>query len=434
MHNGSHSKSIVPGGWHWFFLAVTLLGYATLNRGFAYIGWYPVFVGEGVLLFYLLSLNHPRLLPIFLGTSIGKVWVIFFLYNFIIFLFSLRINSDEAIRNSVYWVYSIFLYFGFIWGRRLALITYGVRDFERMLVFFSLANLIYLLAFPFREGLREATSFLYSGVALIGYYSTYHASSVPLAFYILFYARYNERLGWRQSILYHVGMIGVFLILILTEARASFLEFFILLLLMLLMFRRVFEKIAWRLLVAGCLAVTIVLATGTSFEGSRGKTSTVIISIFSENIDNETLTGTRQHRLEMWEDVLGRATSSLETSIFGLGFSELLVDRATGIDTVLRYPHNSYVSVIGFTGFLGLGWFLLLQITLIKYAWNQRKNDLQSTLVKWYPFLSIGFSVGTFFGTAFEAPFHSFIYYLLSGIMTGIVYTKTRLLTKGDIV
>ncbi|MDS4027977.1 MAG: hypothetical protein RKO25_13460 [Candidatus Contendobacter sp.] len=89
MHNylNRHSKSIVPGGWHWLFLAVALFGYATLNRGFAYIGWYPVFIGEGLLLFYLLSLNHIKLLPIFLGTSVGKIWVIFFFYNFIIFFF-----------------------------------------------------------------------------------------------------------------------------------------------------------------------------------------------------------------------------------------------------------------------------------------------------------------------------------------------------------
>lgn len=433
MRNYSHSKSIVPGGWHWFFLAVILFGYATLNRGFAYIGWYPVFVGEVVLLFYLLTLNHPRLLPLFLGTSVGKVWVIFFLYNFIIFLFSLRINPDEAIRNSVYWVYSIFLYFGFIWGRHLVLITGGVRNFERMLLFVALANLIYLLLFPLREVLRDATAFLYSGTALVGYYSTYHASSVPLIFYILFYAKYNQQSGWKQSALYNISIIGMFLILILTEARASFLEFFISMLLMLTMFRSVFEKIAWRILVAGWVAVIIVLAFDVSYEGSRGKTSVVVASIFSESTDDESLRGTRQHRLQMWENVLGRATSTLETSIFGLGFSELLIDRATGIDTILRYPHNSYVSVIGFTGLMGLVWFLLLQVILIKYAWNYGKTGLQSALVKWYPFLPIGMSIGAFFGTAFEAPFHSFIYYLLSGLMTGIVYAEKNLLKKGGI-
>ncbi|MDS4027978.1 MAG: O-antigen ligase family protein [Candidatus Contendobacter sp.] len=279
--------------------------------------------------------------------------------------------------------------------------------------------------------MKGPTSFLYANTALIGYYSTYHASSVPFSFYIFFYAKYNQRIGLTQSILYYIGIIGIFMTLIITQARASFLEFAALILLMHLMFRKIFIRVVWRILAAGCLAITIVLAIGSSFEGARGKInidffSTAIISIFSENVGDDSLQGSRGHRLDMWKNVLDRSMLTLETSIFGLGFSELLIDRPTGEGTVLRYPHNTYVSIIGFTGFFGLCLFLFLQIILTLYIVYQKKTDLQSALVIWYPFLPLGMSIGASFGTVFEAPFHSFIYYLLSGIAVGIVYAGKK--------
>ena len=74
----------IPGGRRWALLLIGIFGYVTLNRGFAYIGVYPIFWGELCLIFYLLTTRHSIALPRFLNTLAGKLLLVFLIYSFLL--------------------------------------------------------------------------------------------------------------------------------------------------------------------------------------------------------------------------------------------------------------------------------------------------------------------------------------------------------------
>src|SRR5580698_3614750 len=178
-------KNNVPVGKVWFPLLFGLFGYAVLNKGFAYIGYYPFFIGEFILFFYLLILPHRTLLPAFLRTTAGKIWFWFFVYNFLLFLVSATRDLNESIRNSIYWVYSIFFYIGFSYGGKL-IRTKNIKGFEKLLTWISIISIFYNSLYPIRDYLQETTSFLYSGESLLGNSTTEHALLTGFIFYLLF--------------------------------------------------------------------------------------------------------------------------------------------------------------------------------------------------------------------------------------------------------
>ncbi|MCC6161685.1 MAG: O-antigen ligase family protein [Nitrosomonas sp.] len=415
-------RTLTPGGNIWLLLLICLFGYATLNRGFAYIGHYPFFIGEFTLILYFLVLNNRKNLPRFLATLAGKIWSIFFVYSILVFAFSASNNLNESIRNSVFWVYTIFFYIGYCYGDCLVR-RQELDRFNNVILLCAKASVIYFVLFPLRVELMNLTTFLHGGTtALIGYYSTLHALSLGFVFFFLFYKHAHLNTVWVA--------VGLAMIVGSSQARASMLATMLIILYLIFVYRRVavIKNLA-KLLTLVFVAILIFSASGISIEGQRGAVSAdffinAIESIFFGS-DIESLDGSRTDRLLWWLDVINRTISTIPSLFFGMGFDTILVDRATGEDTIIRYPHNSFVAVFGFTGVVGLILYLVLVGHVLWRIFRSARNVASAPLLNWYPVFAIGYFVAAFFSTVFEAPFHSFVFWVISGVAY-CVATKSR--------
>jgi O-antigen ligase len=110
--------------------------------------------------------------------------------------------------------------------------------------------------------------------------------------------------------------------------------------------------------------------------------------------------------------------------MFGLGFDEILNDRMDTPLTIIRYPHNSFLSVFGFTGIVGLVLYLSLVGVIFLKIYKSLRFGNEIPLLRWYPLFAIGYFVSAFFSTVFEAPFHSYVFWVLSGIFYRIAIHK----------
>jgi len=401
-----------PGGVYWLPILIGILGYSTLNRGFAYIGVYPVFWAEVCLFWYAFTLKHNKALPRFCSTPAGYAWLLFFLYSAAIFAISASREYSEAIRNSVLWWYTIYFYLGFVFGG--AILRRGeAAQWQRFLVSCAKCVIIYFVLFPWRMELRALTPWLHGGeVSLIGYYSSLHALALGLVFLLLFQS------GSRANTVFFV--VGFACVIAISQARAAMLAAALMGILVLLGRSSNVRKRLWYALLATTLVGITYSLSGFTVEGQKGSVSIDTIGGAAASIfvvsDNASLDGSRTDRLEMWRDVLGRTFVDIETAVFGMGLDEILVDRATGPGFILRYPHNSFVSVIGLLGLIGFT--LLLRILGLVFKAVRRAVTLgsESTLLRWYPVFALGFLVCAFFGTVLVAPFHSFVFWILTGV------------------
>jgi hypothetical protein len=412
----------VPGGSHWLLLLSCFIGYATLNRGFAYIGVYPFFIGEFALLFYLLSIRHLQLLPRFLSSPAGMTWAIFLSYNLVLFLISAQTNLEESLRHSIFWVYSIFFYIGYAYGTCLALRN-QVERFQSFMLWCSKATVVYFALFPFKDSLRVLTGFLYNDTALVGYYSTLHAIALGLVLFFLFDRRVALREVWVA--------IGLILIIGISQARASMLAMFFITLYMVAFSSTAALKRSAVKTVAVIAFLALLFSLGEiGLSGERGEMSSDFFGKAIESIffgsDVDTLDGSRRDRLLWWADVIGRTTNTLGTTFFGMGYDVILLDRASTENTIIRFPHNSFLSVFGFSGATGLLLYLALVSLVIHKIFRASRRSDAFALIRWYPIFSIGYFVSAFFSTVFEAPFHSYVFWVISGVVYGIVSSNGR--------
>lgn len=406
-------SSNIPGGLYWLPILIGMLGYCTLNRGFAYIGIYPVFFAEMCLFWYAATIKHHRTGRKFLATPAGFNWLLLFLYSSVLFVVSAYRDPGESIRNSIIWFYTIFFYLGFVFGGAIV----RRRDEEKLfrwLLLCAKCVVVYYLLFPFRVELQGMTAWLQSGtVSLFGYYSTLHATALGLVFLFLFTGQ--SRFGTLAFV------VGLAFIVAISQARASMLA-------VVLMGAYVIgsghvearARLGYAMIAAVSLGV-LYSFSGLTFEGQRGVVTLdfferAVSSIFFGS-DMDSLAGSRTDRLLWWKDVLSRTFENKDTAAFGIGLDTILVNRATSAEGIIRYPHNSFVSVFGFLGSVGA----LLYIPLIGQVYLKVRKALRvgssDVLLRWYPVFLIGFLVSAFFSTVLESPFHSFFFWVLSGIV-----------------
>ena len=89
-------------------MGVLLLGYAFLDKGFAYLGYAPVYVGELVFAMGLFVLLLGGLSSAFLRSPITWAILAYCAWGALITLPDVGVTGLQALRNSVVWTYSAF--------------------------------------------------------------------------------------------------------------------------------------------------------------------------------------------------------------------------------------------------------------------------------------------------------------------------------------
>src|SRR5579872_3137308 len=116
--------------------------------------------------------------------------------------------------------------------------------------------------------------------------------------------------------------------------------------------------------------------------------------------------------LAIWQSVnQGRANS-----LFGFGYGYALGDLVPYLEgQFIQTPHNVFLYALGYTGWIGVLLFALLQGELARLLWKTyRKTSQPCGIVLWAAMLSYAM-----FTAFFEAPYGAIPFYLLAGVWVG---------------
>ena len=136
-------------------------------------------------------------------------------------------------------------------------------------------------------------------------------------------------------------------------------------------------------------------------------------SVISKEISNsaEVQTSSITWRLVLWETTLNSVTKDTSTLLFGIGFDKS-IPKYFGLD--LDYynidtAHNSYISLIAWSGLFGLFIFFIISYLLIK-----RSNYEQSSTFK--ILFATAFLLAGIMDQTFETPSNSILFWCILGI------------------
>ncbi len=128
--------------------------------------------------------------------------------------------------------------------------------------------------------------------------------------------------------------------------------------------------------------------------------------------------GTAEWRERWWHAIWVSAHSTPMLEAFGHGYGFDLFGlapedvRAGQEDWEVRTPHSVFYYALGYTGWVGVGLFGVLQFAILRLLWRSyRVSGQPAGLVFWV----IGMAMA-FFEASFETPFEAIPFYLLAGM------------------
>lgn len=144
-------------------------------------------------------------------------------------------------------------------------------------------------------------------------------------------------------------------------------------------------------------------------------------SIFSSEIDLSSgfggLSGTRDHRLEMWSAIVSKVFESPITTFFGFGYKGEVLDI---LQVSFRAPHNGFVTILYRGGLIGLFTYLffLFSLLYIFYSFVRSGINYKDKEVAFWAIILLGAFIGdASTGTIIDSPFTSFLFYAQMGIL-----------------
>ncbi len=418
------------GGWiasdNWEKVAVVLIvGYLCAARSFAYLGipWIRLFVGEITLaafLFFGPKTKHGRWLRVarhVLGLRrFERLLLLLLGYGAFEALRGIWLGypTFTAARDTAFNYYPLFLFLG-VWV--------GLRDrgfLRRVLRALAWWNgcygLAYVLFLNRLSWTMPGTSGAPSPVSVFG--QPYGSAVALLGLLAL-----EPRLGriWPLIALNALVMLWV-------QIRAEWVGFLV----GLLVFAWCTKRVK-RLAIAGAFLVVLVgvmvLAQidlpSPTLRGGRISAGSFIaraVAPFSPSLasdlappeDVAAFAGTTQWRLVWWASIWEEVHADASHALFGFGYGYPIGDLNPDIEpgAFIQTPHNAFFYALGFSGWIGVMLFGLLQIELLRLLWRSYKLTGQPFgLMCWTALLA-----GSMFQDFFEAPFGAIPFYLLVGV------------------
>jgi len=183
------------------------------------------------------------------------------------------------------------------------------------------------------------------------------------------------------------------------------------------------------------VASVLVVALLTSAVGLelKGRVGPVNLNFLEEHVESLSMkrgtpaVGTLYDREKWYSGVWERSQSSLQTLLLGVGFGQPLIHFRVvgGVD--VRQPHNTFLSVLGRLGLLGLIFWLIFHISVLTHfaqgIRNRRQADgLVCDLIPWL-FLFYMFSVMvTSVQPYLEFSYGAIPFYFIVGFAIGVIY------------
>jgi hypothetical protein len=404
---------------------IMILGYFLMGRSFAHFGIPPLrmFVGEIVLAAFLVfgpytggqprwpwvALDHPKL------RHFRRAYLLFFLFGIaqtVRGIFS-GYPSLNAMRDFSFNYYPLYFFLG-LWA--------GLQDksyLQKIVRLAAWVNGVYGILFivilsrlpwHYPSGFEAVDSF--NPVPLFGQPSF---SAVILLGLLSF--EKNLRRVWVPLVLNAFVLLGM---LIRAEWFAIALG---------LLMWAWYTKNVKRLTLCGGILVGILAVmyfANFTYEGPQTRGGTIsatdivgrVIAPLNPDLAKDYTSDVHQFgataawRTLFWAEIWTSVHENIIRSLFGYGYgfplNELLPDL---VDPSTRSPHNEFFFVLGYTGWIGIVIFALLQTRLARLLWATYKASGQPYgVIFWFTMLS--FSIFTPF---FETPYGAIPFFLVTG-------------------
>ena len=147
-----------------------------------------------------------------------------------------------------------------------------------------------------------------------------------------------------------------------------------------------------------------------NFTSIKNENSSSIISIKNDiSSAAEVQTNSITWRFTLWETILSSVSNDINTLLFGIGFDKS-IPKYFGLDTYyIDTAHNSYISLVAWSGLFGLSLFLIISYLLIKKAISAQNSFI-------IVLFSTAFLVAGIMDQTFETPSNSILFWCIIGI------------------
>jgi hypothetical protein len=424
-----------------FFLGALgglLVGYAFFNKGFAYLGYAPLFVGEITLALGLAALLGGRGLKPVLRSPVSWLLIAFAAWGAARTAPYLRFYGQDALRDAVLWGYGAFAILA-----AAALLRYGKIErvptlYGRLLPFFLLwtpvANLLFRLAYdaiPRVPGSDVALIHFKPGDAAVHLAGC--AAFLALGLHHDPAARAGIGARVREWFYWAAWLVGFFVV---TTNRGGLLS--VLAAASVVLALRPLSRWGKVALIAAVLTLSFFTFEVEFDVGEARKVSPQQIVASVQSVvggsEREELSGTRQWRLNWWGDIVNYTVFG-DYFWTGKGFGvNLAQDDGYELDEegALRSPHNGHLTVLARAGVPGLCLWALLQVTfaaslLLAYFRARREGrDWWARVNLWVLAYWTAFVVNAAFDVFMEGPQGGIWFWCLMGFGVAVLVAQRQ--------
>lgn len=382
------SKNTSRSSFMFYVVIFIVFVFLVMRRSASFFGIPPLYGGEIAIIAFAVLCMKKKTIASFVRNPMG---FLSFVFVGLSIPYILAEYDDVGIQSVMYAsisYYAIFVYFGYA-------IVHTHTDQQRFIYLFYYAILLsnchsLLDAFlPLRE-----ISPLINGVPLLGNgASSYVYFSLGIGYAIL----YGQTLGRIKST---VLLILSLVTYIIGMERGSMLGV-IAVIFLLLWYRKIWllhtvSRITQILIIGAVFSALFVILYAPKSLISRKMIDQgyLFLSTIGDTPNLEGKSGTKEHRLRMWRQVI---TETVQEDLwFGQGFRNQLVEET------FRSPHNSFVAIFGRMGLTGLSLAIILYIyfpLLVAVRLKKCRSDCSKGDLLFYLCF-----VGSFLGAALFSP------------------------------
>ena len=413
--------------------------YLVLNQGFMQIrvpqavgGGVPV--GELMLLFVLLTVDHSKLAPRLSRTIFLLPFILWWGLGIGRALAGVPEYGMWALRDATHVIESLFLVVGFIFATELQ----RIESFFHQISVLLLIACVYGLSYPFGDILRSWSPVIVAGAGYKTYLLFNYVSAGLLLLWVAVYLVLVKAEDQRKQQIYLVFascLLGYDILIF--QSRTIYLQVMILFMFIIIYRKRLIVKWA----TSSILIFFILMFLFTAVFQIPGRSGLGVspeylvkhfVSIFG--VEAEGVVGPARgvsQRLGWWLGLYEQWAADLETFLFGLGYGFPLIDFEIGYGVAVREPHNSYISIISRLGIFGVivfGWLHILLMRVWRRAYKICKYINWREGASWLLFLMAFFLlvlILAFTQDAFEKPFWAIPYYFFWGYVLAL-YDRLR--------
>jgi hypothetical protein len=410
------------------FLAVSLLGYALIGRGYAYAGYPPIYIGEILLLVgliaFLMTAGWLRVMR--MAPAIAALPLV--LLGFFRMLPNLGEYGIEAARDAVIWAYAAFaiIVASLIVAQpdRLKLLIERYRLFTKIfLLGIPIAFLIYRFGRSFMvfwPGSESPVVQVKEGDVLV------HLAGI-LAFWMADPKR-NVRWFWAVVLTLNMAMMGVI-------DRAGIVSFGCVMIIC--MIAKPFHGAAWRTIAMMLVGVIILWASAIKIEVPGGKGRHISWDQFVVNFlstfgssQHGALESNKEWRLNWWGDIVDYTVNG-KYFWTGKGFGINLADDdgyQVHEHSQLRSPHNVHMTVLARMGVPGAAAWVVMHGTWLYCVWStylrakRRKEEAWAGVFLFLFAYYAAFMINGSFDVFIEGPMGGIWFWTIFGAGVGALW------------